>query len=245
MRVKVFLEVPKEVSIFYRRSFLSFIKSVIEEEDADYCVKIFKKGAFKPFTFCVFFGDIKVNGEKLYNNGKAILTVSSGSPDFFVRFYNGLKKRKEFSGKYINGSMRIIRTQLIEEEPLSDGKCRFRTLSPIVVVTKDKHPVLPEELKSDGDSFIVFDNALFTKELRFSLKHIFNGLPELSFKNEIGKKAVVKHIVGNNEGEKVIKIVAYQGSFTLEGDPFVLNEIYRYGLGFRRHQGFGCLEVIR
>ncbi|NPA32119.1 MAG: CRISPR-associated endoribonuclease Cas6 [Aquificae bacterium] len=245
MRIKVYLEVPKEVSIFYRRSFLSFIKRVLEEEDTDYTRRIFAKDKFKPFTFCVFFGDIKVNGEVISTNGKAILTVSSGSPDFFIRFYRGLKNVKEFNGKYINGSMKILKSEMIEEKQISDTRQTFRTLSPVVVVNKEKHPVLPEKLKTSDDNFIVYDDRAFTEELRFSLRCIFNGLPELKFTHKNGKKAVVKHLVGQNGSEKVIKIVAYQGTFTLEADPYVLNEIYKYGIGFRRYQGFGCLEIVK
>ncbi len=245
MRVKVYLDVPREVSIFYRRSFLSFIKKVLETEDAEYCNRIFSKDNFKPFTFCVFFGSISVNGERIYNNGKAILTVSSGSPDFFVRFYNGLKAFKEYKGKYLNGTMKVVRTQIIEEEVISDEVQTFRTLSPIIAVNKDKHPVLPSGLKVNNDSFIVYDDDCFTNELRYSLRSVFNGLPDLKFTHREGKKAVVKHLVGFSDKEKVIKIVAYQGVFTLEADPYVLNEIYKYGLGFRRYQGFGCLELVR
>ena len=245
MRIKVYLDVPKELSIFYRRSFLSFIKKVLEKEDTDYCSKVFMKDRFKPFTFCVFFGDIKVDGEKIFNNGRAILTVSSGSPDFFVRFYNGLKGFKEYKGRYINGSMKILKSEMVEEEVISSNRQKFRTLSPIVVVNKDKYPVLPEKLKANNDAFIIYDDGVFTNELRFSLRCIFNGLPDLKFSHHNGKKAVVKHLIGHNGSEKVIKIVAYQGTFILEGEPYVLNEIYKYGIGFRRYQGFGCLELVK
>ncbi|NPB06697.1 MAG: CRISPR-associated endoribonuclease Cas6 [Aquificae bacterium] len=242
MRVKVYLEVPKELSIFYRRSFLSFIKSVLEREDGEYCRRVFSRDGFKPFTFCVFFGSISVDGEKILCNGKAILTVSSGSPDFFLRFYNGLKGVKEFKGRFV-GRVKVVKTELIEEENISDRTRTFRTLSPIVAVSKDRHPVLPLALKVSDDEFIVYDDESFTRELRYSLRSVFHGLPELRFEHLEGKKAVVKHLVGPDGREKVIKIVAYQGVFRLEADPFVLNEIYRYGIGFRRYQGFGCLEL--
>ena len=245
MRIKVYLEVPKEVSVFYRRSILSFIKKVLEIEDKDYCEKIFSKGHFKPFTFCVFFGGINVNGEIIRNNGKAILTISSGSPDFFLRFYSGLKNFKEFKGRYINGTARILKREMIEEEPITSSKQIFRTLSPIVAVNREKHPILPEAFAVQKDNFIIFSDRDFKEELRYSLHNIFNGLPDLEFKHIEGKKSVVKHLVGNNNQEKVIKIVAYQGVFQLEADPYVLNEIYKYGIGFRRYQGFGCLEVVR
>jgi len=245
MRVKAYLEVPKEISIFYRRSFLSLIKKALEKEDENYANNLFKKKNFKPFTFCVFFENIKINGETLQNNGKAIMTVSSGSPDFFHRFYNGLKKLKEYNGKYTNGTVKIRKVLMFEEEQISSPKQTFRTLSPIVVINRDKKPVLPSKLGSKNDDFILYDDGAFTQELRYSLKCIFNGLPELKFQHRDGKKSVVKHIVGNKENEKVIKIVAYQGVFTLEGDPYVLNEVYKYGLGFRRYQGFGCLELVK
>ena len=245
MRIKVYLEVPREVSIFYRRSILSFIKKVLETEDRDYSSKIFSKKSFKPFTFCVFFSGISVNGNSIKNDGKAILTVSSGSPDFFIRFSKGLKNFKEYKGRHLNGCMKIIKTEVIDEDTINTSKQMFRTLSPIIVVNKDKHPVLPAKLKMNGDNFIIYDDDAFTQELRYSLKCIFNGLPELRFDHKEGKKAVVKHLVGPNDREKVIKIVAYQGIFSLEADPYVLNEIYKYGLGFRRYQGFGCLELVK
>ncbi len=245
MRVKIYLEVPREVSIFYRRSILSFIKKVLESEDKEYSDKVFSRKSFKPFTFCVFFSGISVNGNSIRNDGKAILTVSSGSPDFFIRFNKGLKNFKEYRAKHINGSMKIVKTEVVDEDNINSSKQVFRTLSPIIVVNKERHPVLPSGLKMNGDSFIVYDDEAFTQELRYSLKCIFNGLPELKFVHKDGKKAVVKHLVGPSDKEKVIKIVAYQGIFTLEADPYVLNEIYRYGLGFRRYQGFGCLEVVK
>lgn len=245
MRVKIYLEVPRQVSIFYRRSILSFIKRVLETEDKDYSDRIFSKRSFKPFTFCVFFSGISVNGDSIKNDGRAILTVSSGSPDFFVRFNNGLKNFKEYKSKHLNGTMKIVKKEVVDEDSIISNRQVFRTLSPIIVVNREKHPVLPSRLKVNGDSFIVYDDEVFTKELRYSLRCIFNGLPELRFTHKDGKKAVVKHLVGSNGREKVIKIVAYQGTFSLEADPYVLNEIYKYGLGFRRYQGFGCLELVR
>lgn len=245
MRIKVYLELPREVSIFYRYSMLSFIKKVLETEDIDYSRKIFSKKSFKPFTFSVFFNGISINGDSIKSDGKAILTVSSGSPDFFIRFSRGIKKFKEYKGKHLNGTMKILKTEIIDEESINTSKQTFRTLSPIIVVNREKKPVLPTKLRVNDDSFIIYDDEAFTQELRYSLKCVFNGLPELKFEHKEGKKAVVKHLVGSNGKEKVIKIVAYQGVFALEADPYVLSEIYKYGLGFRRYQGFGCLELVK
>lgn len=70
----------------------------------------------------------------------------------------------------------------------------------------------------------------------------------ISFKPINVKKIVVKHKISEfveNTGKEIMYLTGFGGIFELSGHPDDLKEIYQNGLGFRRGQGFGFIEVVR
>ena len=70
---------------------------------------------------------------------------------------------------------------------------------------------------------------------------------DIEFENLDLKKVVVKEPF--REFQRVTKreyqcVNSYKGRFILRGDNEDLNDIYKLGLGFKRGQGFGNLEVV-
>jgi CRISPR-associated endoribonuclease Cas6 len=61
------------------------------------------------------------------------------------------------------------------------------------------------------------------------------------------KKVVVKENIrssAENTDKAIFYVNAYSGIFKLSGDVEDLNYIYQGGIGYRRSQGFGMIDIV-
>jgi len=62
------------------------------------------------------------------------------------------------------------------------------------------------------------------------------------------KKEIVHHTLKNYRESKhqpLIKLNTSSGTFKLKGNPQDLDAIYKMGIGNRRGQGFGMIDVVK
>ena len=155
-----------------------------------------------------------------------------------MKIYNGFVKKKQY--KYKEYELKKIRVDLVKEKKITKEQVIFKTLSPICVKNKE-------------GKFLDIDDNEYLKELNYVTNMILNnyrgyGLKrELSFESLDMKKVVVKEPlrdfkkVTNREYQYVN---AFKGKFELIGDIEDLNDIYKLGIGFKRGQAFGNLDVV-
>ncbi|KYH34082.1 CRISPR associated protein Cas6 [Clostridium tepidiprofundi DSM 19306] len=228
----------------YQMLVVSLIKEALMRSDEEYFSKIYnyKEGktnkATKNFCFSVFIKDYKkeVNIFTIYD--RVIINISSGDYEFMIKLYNGLLKIKgfEYKGFIINR----IGIDLVKEKEINKDNVEFTTLSPIYI--KDKN-----------NNSLDFNDKKFVKELNYIVDKTlenFRGYglkKELRFKPLYMKKRVVKEEIRKftqNTNKSFYYVNSCVGRFVLEGDMIDLRDIYALGLGFRRNQGFGMIEVV-
>lgn len=230
--------------IAYNMMFVSLIKEALKAVDAEYLEKLYVfegKGnkQIKGFCFSVYFNNFKLNNEVLEIDDKISFNISTSDYKFFLNLYNGLIKINEFSykDKY---KLRKIKIKLINEKNINSEQIVFKTLSPIYMKDKNNNALAPMEEE-------------YVKELNYIINTTLEccrgyGLKRpIEFENVLMKKRVVKENIREfkNETDKDIFYVnSYTGVFKLTGDIEDLRDVYVNGIGFRRSQGFGMIEVV-
>lgn len=233
MRFSIFYSLSdKFLPIDYRRGFLSLMKKAIEESTKPTLKTIFySEHKLKPFTFSVYFpslGKEKHNGT-LPVGDKAIVNFSTSSLELATHLYNGFLKVKEFP--LFQNSLKFEKIQMRQNVNIHSNTVTFKTISPILInnIGSSEWYILPgEEGFLDGLNFSVSEMAkAFLDRTEF----------DLEFKPKFIKRKILRHYN--------MHMSSFTGVFEIKSDTEILQMIYDIGLGVRRGQGFGMLEVIK
>jgi CRISPR-associated endoribonuclease Cas6 len=255
MRVKIPIYTEK-IPIIFRHRVIALIKEALSKSDRDYLEALYSTKKPKAFTFNLAFEGSQPVNEEIYIdstfkikdkvfyqniNNPAFLYISSDDYEFFVNILNGIREIKTFEfDKENNIYWEIGKISILKEKTVLSNTVIFKTNSPIIVETKDDKPV-------------VFNNEIFQTELNNIMEATFRKLygrglrKPLKFYPLSMRKEVVKHTLkGFREktGKPVMYLTGSSGIFKLKGHPEDLQTIYQIGLGNRRGQGFGMVDVI-
>lgn len=235
-----------KIPVGYQMLFVSIIKQALKDSDKEYYKKIYTYNGNKAnkqsknFCFSVFMKDFEKNNDDFLIKDKVSLIVSSNDCEFILKLYNGLLKNKEFQYKSQEYILIRMHMDLVREKEIKSSVVVFKTLSPLFIKN------------SEGNALEITDTN-FIDELNYISDLILKnsrgyGLKErLKFSNVLMSKKVVKEEIRNftqNTGKKFYYLNAYSGIFKLEGDVEDLKDIYMLGIGFKRNQGMGMIEVI-
>lgn len=266
MRLKIIYDVDI-LPLDYRNYFMKLIKDALSLNELGryYLNKLYYYGedfkeksnkAPKPFCFTVRFQHDKEEFKKdktiFYLKTPVEFYVSSVDKEFLVTLYNGLINKKLYPFKAGDGLIKKVESVLLlREKKINKNKAIFKTLAPILIENKDDEPLLP--IDEDGNNLESSDIRFvyFLKEFNFITDSILKGIrgegikERIEFKPIRVRKEVVKHrIREKNEDPKIYTFTCFSGIFELSGSPEDLNYIYQLGIGLRRAQGFGMVEVI-
>ncbi|PMQ01372.1 MAG: CRISPR-associated endoribonuclease Cas6 [Dictyoglomus sp. NZ13-RE01] len=210
----------------------------------------------KPFCFAVRFQhdkeEFKKDKEIFYLKSPIEFYVSSIDTGFLVALYNGLISKRLYPFKIGEGTISKMKSIiLLREKEIKENKAIFKTLSPILIEDKNENPLLP--LDKDGHLLELTNEnfVYFLREFNYITDSILkvirgSGIKErIEFKPIKIRKEVVKHRVREKNTEpKIYTYTCFSGIFELSGDPEDLNYVYKLGIGLRRAQGFGMVEVV-
>ncbi len=254
MRLKVKVEVPR-LPILYRHRFMSFIKRLVEEADEEYFRKFFTSPRRPaPYSFAVILPPERAARRETFQ-------ISPGSR-LFVRetvFYLKDPIRwiitspfADFMGLLVKGflrysihpfndeiRMRVVGVDIGEGHAVDSHELILRTLSPVLVESRNHRPLLPGEEGFDGELNAIMDRVLH------SLRGRGLRMPITLVPIEV-RKSVVKHKLEGfyrGSGRPYMYLTGFSGVFRLRGFPEDLKFIVESGLGLRRGQGFGALEL--
>lgn len=244
MRAKVEIYTEK-IPLGYRMMFVSVIKHSLEKTNKEYFNRLYNFGdrknkKMKPFVFSTYLENYEIGEEYIKINGKVNLIISTPDTELFINLYNGLLniKRYKFKNEYTLNIGKII---LLKEKEIISETVEFKAISPIV-------------LRDKKGNFLRTEDERYTEQLNYiadlSLK-IFRGsglTRRLDFTPLNYEKVVVKErITGFKKSAKkdIFYITGYRGTFRLCGGKEDLKLLYALGLGFRRSEGFGNIEVNR
>lgn len=260
MRFKILYKVDK-LPVYYRNVFMSLIKEAlkISESGKRYIEELFEyqendlqkvNKSPRPFCFAVRFQfdkeRFKVDKETFYLNSPLEFYLSSIDPAFFITIYNGLINNKIYPFSHEGTTITKDNVIFLNERRIDKTNIRFKTLSPILIENKEEKPLLPIPGENEGEF------KEFKRELNFISDSILRGIrkgiglrKDLDFIPLTIRKEVVKHkIRERNEIEKIYTFTCFNGIFELQGDSDDLACLYRLGIGLRRAQGFGMVEVV-
>lgn len=242
MRMKINLAISK-LPIAYNTLFMSAIKEAIKASDKTYYEKLYfyegkNNKVTKNMTFSVGIKDYEIKGNEFEVKGKVSLTISTPDLELGLMIYNGMIKKRKFIYKEYEWIR--LRVDLIKEKEIGGQQALFKTLSPICI-------------KNKRGAFMDIEDPDYVQELNYITNEVLKnyrgyGLKEqLDFQVRNIKKIIVKESIrGFQEktGRQYQCVNAYRGSFVIRGHKEDLNDIYKLGIGFRRAQGFGNLELI-
>lgn len=244
MRFKIELNaLDKKIPIANRFMICSLIKKAISDGDKDLFNSIYlyedkRNKKIKDFTFSIYLNDFKITEYYIEVNGKISVTISTSNYNVGIAIYNGLLENKIFT--YKDYKLEITKVTLLKESKVTTNSIVCKTLSPIFI--RDK----------EGRAIDINDNS-FEETLNYICDLYLKTYREIGLTERIRfspidmKKVVIKEeISGFKEktGKKYIFIDAYKGLFTLQGNIHELQILLEAGIGFRRSEGFGLIDLI-
>lgn len=231
----------ENLPIDYRGKFLSYIKSAVADYSQDLFALLYENGS-QPKDFCssvYFVPNVQIGKEDIILYSKR-LVIYITSPDTLMGIHlsNAFIPRRY---KWVpladcNNRLRIISISKMQEKSITSNTIEFKILSPIVIRDHNR------ELKIDW--YYTFEDECFDAILKRNLqaelhnrfgRNIDTDIAALKIQPVNVKKTVVKHYG--------IYIPGTIGNFILEGERYLLEYIYKAGLGSKRSLFFGCLDI--
>jgi CRISPR-associated endoribonuclease Cas6 len=244
MRIKVDIETGSmELPIDYRRKILSYIKSAFEDYNQELYTALYEMGSSpKSFCFSIYFlPEVEIGKEEIILRSKRF-TAWFTTPDILmgVHLINALmaRRNKWFPLADCDNKLRTLSINNVQERPITANTALFKILSPIVIRNHDN-----KEMKKDW--YYTYEDSEFEiiwkRNLKTELKNKF-GRDVSSDINELQIKPIKlrKTVVRNYD----IYIPCTIGNFILDGERYLLEYIYKAGIGSRRSLGFGCLDIV-
>ncbi len=241
----------------YRRYLLSLIKEAFKRSSTDgkeFLEATYSDNKMKPFTFSAYIPIEKVEEESILNGKYINFYFSTNDYEFLMRIYNGLIAISQNKGnfKLFDRDFSLQHFFLMPEKKIEKDKITFKTLSPFLVRdTEDGDYYLALEglnqkefkyLKSvKEDRFI---EALVCHLKSLSQQYLGYEPSSITINNINLTLSPAKHGSSNPEHENFsITLPALKGTLTIQAPIEVLQLVYDVGIGARRSEGFGMLEV--
>ncbi|KJS22466.1 MAG: CRISPR-associated protein Cas6 [Clostridiaceae bacterium BRH_c20a] len=243
MRIKIEFETKcEELPIDYRRKFISYLKGALEDYNRDLFRAIYGDGhSPKSFCFSIYFAPevtIAKDGitlhSKRFNVCFTTLDVLMG-----VHLVNAFmaRRNKWFPMADSNNNLRALSITKVQEYPITGNAVCFKILSPIVIRDHDAQKGRDWYLTSEDDEFEkIWKRNLKTELKKAGGKDVSDDIDAMGIKPIYLKKTVVKSYG--------IFIPCTIGSLVLEGEKYLLEYLYKAGVGSKRSMGFGCLDVV-
>lgn len=240
MRIKANFEMNTDWLIKdYRSIFMALIKSTFIKYDPVLYTYLYgteeqKRKVNKPFTFSVRFPQYKgIEGNRMFCGNKISLLFSSDDETLITGFFNGLKAKQKIAiGENYPITFELEHIQLLPLKRIQTNKVLFRTISPILVNDKGSNldylsPTKPEFTRAFKEIIVIQANNFqipCTEEM-------------IDFEINTMKKLPLSHYKQT--------MTSWLGKFVLEAPANVLQLVYDIGIGVRRSQGFGMLEIVK
>ena len=242
MRMKVEFKTDK-IPISYNTLFMSVIKESIRKSSEEYYNNLYyyegkSNKKTKNFTFSVYVKGYDIENENFIVQDRVILNISTPDLELGLNIYNGLINYPKFI--YKGYELKRIRVDLGKEKGIEKEENIFNALSPICI-------------KSRNGKFLNIEDNEYIKEFNYISNEVLKnyrgyGLKkDLNFENINLNKVVVKEEIRefkNVTGKPYQYVNGYKGKFKLCGDIEDLNDLYKLGIGFKRAQGFGYIDLV-
>lgn len=229
-------KIPKDKN----RMILSLLKHSYMSYDQNYYYELYEKmqNKMKSFTFSMYMGNCEFLREEIsIPNKKIILNYSTYDTKDGILFYNSFLNIKGTRYPIKNNAITINNIRLVREKHIVDNVVTFSTLSPISV---REHQGNNKETwyHSLNDTK---GQEVFMNNLKFQLISYFGeerdlDIDEVEFEVLRNKEVKVKHYG--------IEILANICNLRIKAKPYILDFLYKGGIGSQRSTGFGMVDLV-
>lgn len=243
MRIKIEFETKSEYfPIDYRRKFISYLKGALEDYDQDVFADLYKDGhSPKQFCFSLYFlPEVAITKDGITLHSKRFLVWFTTTDALTgVHLVNALmaRRNKWFPIADCKNKLKALSITKVKEYPITSNAVSFKILSPIVI--RDHN----EEEKKDW--YLTFEDENFEEIWKRNLKTELQNSFGRDVSSDISALCIkpihLRKMVVRSYG---IYIPCTIGSLTIEGEKYLLEYLYKAGLGSKRALGFGCLDVV-
>ena len=229
----------KVIPLDYRRCFSSFLKHCYEAFNKEWYNSMYqnKDPIKKPFTYSVYLGKAKFGYRDIELEEKALtLNFSTFFYDYGINFYNCVLQAHNKPYPFGKDNEITLKSFHLERENnIYVDKVKVKTLSPLLAREHDK--------SSNMDKYYVFGEEGFERVLKENIKRNCEGFIIFS-EGDVEKLAIEPVRV---KSSKILhykqKINGNIGTLSISGKPYLLDFLLKSGMGSRRSQGYGMLEV--
>lgn len=227
----------KVLPLEFRRTIISFIKKALTQDGEGKYYELFFRGTdIKPYTFSV-----KLPKPKFTEKG-----VVLSDAKFRVRFSTAPFKRREFillnrimgmKGVMFpleqGNSMILEHIQMYHAPAVRTNQILVKSVVGGGICVRDHHVDNTETYKSAGDEDF---ELMLKRNIAEQLKRAGLQYANVDVHCAEGQKLIVRHFD--------MKIPVTKGYFVLSGERVALQYLLEAGIGSRRSQGFGMVELV-
>lgn len=230
-----------EIPLDYRSCFLSFFKFAFKNYDKEIYEKLYsnKNLTIKPFTFSVFLGKSEFNYNNIILSNKNIkLNFSTYHYEYGIYFYNAMLNSKFIPYPFGENNIILKNLNIIKEVNINTNKISAKTLSPIVIRKhqKENNSDLYYDLNDSNSISVLKENIINSNKIFFDFDI------ELDVKELEIIPIKVRNILILYHDHKILGNI---GTIILKGKSYLLDYLVKSGVGARRSQGFGMVEIER
>lgn len=231
--------------IAHRMMFVSLLKKALSDYNEELYKELYlydegkkKNKKSKDFSLSIHLNNYKREGNEFLLESVS-LTISTSDRILGIHLYNALLKLKKYTFKNVY-TLEKISSSMLNTKVIKNNHCLFKTKSPLVV-------------KNNENKFLDISDEGFLDELNYMANKMLENFRGYGLRDKLEfipidmKKIVVKESIEDFtrvSKKEYIHINSSVGVFALKGNIQDLNEIYLLGLGFRRNQGFGMIDIL-
>lgn len=242
MRLKISFKTTK-IPKHYRMRVLSLIKKAFLVYSPDLYNELYKHEGkknkkSKDFTFSLYMPEFKEDGDYFLTD-EIVINISSANKKIMLHMYNAFLRLDECN---LGSEYSLIKddVKLYSSKEVKNDYCMLKTMSPIAIKNKAGR-FLDMDNEEYMDSFNYMANQILINYRGEGLSRPLELMPVNM------KKVVVQEKIKDftlKTGKEIMYINSYEGIFVLKGDKRDLTDLSALGVGYRRNQGFGMVEVV-
>lgn len=226
------------ISLEYRKFFLHFLKDSLSNANGGKYYNQFYNGTeSKNFTFAIFFDKPKFQKDEIVLKSNRVKMLFSTSDKMTgLLFYSSFLERKKKVYQMEKGNtIQLLAVRNLREQEIGANQILVKTNAPLVIRRHTR-----EENK---DFYYSFEREEFLQEAKQSMKRqlLQAGFIEEVIENVNLQPVKCRKVIVTHYGCKIETTI---GTFLLEGNKSVLSYFLQTGIGARKSEGFGMLELL-
>ncbi len=223
--------IPKDKN----RAILSMTKHYLEKCNEKLFRQMYEKGntESKDLSFSLYMGNCKFLREEIeIPSGSFFVTFTFYDMAVGVEFFNAFSQGKNEVCSYKNYEFRLKKVNIVKEEVFKTNQAFFKALAPIIIREHNHNNAKTRYHSLDEKDGLEIFKANLIRQVGEALD-IVN--PEVSIQIISNKEVKVKNYD--------IVLLGNLAKLKVDAEPYILDYLYKSGMGSLKSMGFGMLRV--